>query len=257
LLFLDLVAEKTGHAFATTLAPLKVGTCSFAVILPASGAETPKHLVDVAGLVTPIGASTAAGASVEALAPYDYATTSSPTALASSTVSDAGTFSWSQVDVSNVSQGLLARVGGSSGAFFPTVSGVVAWVSEADSDKRVSSAAHLFAVSNHLATTLSAALGQPRMLTDGFVMGMVTDGRAPVAGATIARADGHPLTVIYPNATFTGLSETATSANGLFVLLPDPSLAFAAITAVKTGASFQPGVLLPSAGTCFFVALHP
>lgn len=257
LLFLDLEAEKEGHAFAKAIAPLKAGTCSFAVILPAPGSSTPRRLVDVAGAVIPIGASSAAGATVQALAPYDYATSASPKVLAASTAGDAGGFSWAGVDVTNVAQGLLARVEDASGVFFPTVSGVTAWASEADAGKRVASPARIFAVSERLVDVLSAGLGKPELKSGGFAMGMATDGVAPVAGATIARADGKALTVIYPNAALTSLDGKATSANGLFILLPDSSLKLAALIAVKDGANIGSGVVMEKAGVCFFAAVRP
>jgi hypothetical protein len=253
LLFLELVAVKTGHSFATTLAPLKFGVCSFAVVLPSVPAAALS--VDVSGLVTPIGASSAAGAVVQAIAPYDFATSAAPAALGSATVSQAGTFALAGVEVTNVSQGLLAKVSGD--ALFPTVSGITAWASEADADKKISGDAHLFAVSKVLAQTLAAGLNEPELLTAGFVMGLVTDGAAPVAGATLTRVDGKPLTVLYPNASFTSLSGTQTSANGLFFLLPDPALNLAPVLALKAGSSFAPGLLMLKPGVCFFVVLRP
>jgi hypothetical protein len=256
LLFLDLAAEKKGHAFSTALAPLKAGTCSFAVILPAPGSSAPRILLDVGGGVVAIGASAAGGVSVEALAPYDYATSISPIPLASATTTGAGAFSWTGVDVANVSQGLLARVEDASGAFFPTVSGVTAWASEADADKKLQGSARVFAVSNRIAQALAAALGEPEMLAAGFTMGMVTDGAAPVAGATVARTHGKALTVVYPSADFTSLSGSTTSANGLFVLLPDASLEFASITAAKEGRSFGSTTLLPKPGVCYFAVVR-
>jgi hypothetical protein len=255
LLFLDVVAEKSGHAFATTLAPLKSGTISFAVILPSSAA-TP-ITVDVRGVVSPVGTRTVAGATVEALAPYDLATAPVLTGLSRATVSATDTFTLSSVDVTNVSQGLFARVTDDAGVVFPTISGITAWASEADADKQVTSPAHLFAVSQGLAQSLATALNRPEVLTQGFVMGVVTDGSTPVAGATINRVDGQALTVLYPSADFSSLSGTQTSASGLFVLPPDASLHLAAVKASKTGWSFAPSVLLPRPGACFFAAIVP
>ncbi len=257
LLFLDLAAEKTGHSFAIALAPLRADTCSFAVILPAAGSSTARVLVDVAGGVIPIGASSAAGTSVQALAPYDYATSASPAALATATTGSSDTFSWTGVDVTNIAQGLLARVTDASGAFFPTVSGVASWANEVDADKKVTAPAHVFAVSRQLVTLLAGALGKPELQSGGFAMGMVTDGAAPVAGAKVARTDGKALTVLYPNATFTALDGTSTSANGVFILLPDPGLELAAIAATKGIDLFGPGLVMEKAGAVFFVALQP
>jgi hypothetical protein len=257
LLFLDLAAHKAGHAFAPTTAPLKSGLCSFAVVLPSAPATTTR--VDVAGVVTALGAGpgASAGATVELLAPFDVASSTDPAALAggSGTVGDGGLFSLSQVDVTDVSQGLLGRVSGAG--LVPTVSGVTAWVSEADADKKGTSRAHLFAVPRALAAALAAGLARPTLLDDGFIVGLVTDGAAGVGGATIARADGGPLVVLYPSPTFASLAGTSTSASGLFVIPSTAGLGQVAIVASQGGTRYGPALLLPVAGGCFFPVLQP
>lgn len=255
LLFLDLEAHKAGHAFAATLAPLKHGMCSVAVLRPSEA--SPATRIDVSGVVTVLGAAVGAGAQVELLAPYDVASSSSLVALANGTgtVADGGTFTVSQVDVTDISQGLLARVSGAG--LFPTVSGVTAWASEADADKKGTTQAQVFALSRALAEGLSAGLGRPSLLDEGFIVGLVTDGAAGVSGATIARADGQPLTVLYPSPTFSSFAAASTSPSGLFVIPTTTGLEQVAIVASKGAGTFGPATLLPRPGVCFVPVLHP
>ena len=134
---------------------------------------------------------------------------------------------------------------------------MTAWASEADADKVGTTKAHLFVVSSALAQGLASAVGSSSLLTDGLVMGLVTDGAAPVAGATIARTDGQSLAVLYPNSTFTRLDGTTTSASGVFLVAPGQKVALASVTAVKAGWTFAPSTLLQPPGACFFPVLHP
>jgi hypothetical protein len=249
-----LSAVKQGWTFATTMLLQPKGVAFFAAIV-AEPAHSP-ITIDVAGLVSTTGAFSVAGASLSVLSPYTHLTTPALTPLATTTVSQTSTFSLPNLAVTNVSSGLLARVEDTAGTIYPTVSGLTAWASEADADKKGTTNAHVFAVPKALAIGLANGLGNPSLLTNGFVMGLVTDGAAGVSGATVALVGGGPLTVLYPDATFTGFG-ASTSTSGLFIIPSAAGRRQLTLVATKGVVTFGPALALPKAGTCFFSALHP
>ena len=87
-------------------------------------------------------------------------------------------------------------------------------------------------------------------------MGLVTDGATGVSGATVARVDGKPLTVLYPSPTFTSFAGASTSPSGLFIIPSAAGLSQAAIVASQGATAYGPALLMPRPGVCFFSVLH-
>jgi len=139
-------------------------------------------LIDAAGVITPVGTAQVAGVSLRFYGAKDLVTGEAPTLLAESQVTTGGTWSASSIDVSQVADALIAVTDeGTDGGFVPTLSGLVNY-SGGQSKSNLSSG-RLFVVPRSLATTLASTMGKPTLLEQGFVMGVVTDGVTPVAGA--------------------------------------------------------------------------
>ena len=148
-----------------------------------------------------------------------------------------GVFSFACFDVATVSLGLIlladdAGFDGAAGSYFPTISGIAGYSN--NDDKVCEEGAKAMAINNQLQAGLDQIPGLDKT-TVGYIIGAVVDAnRAPLAGATVARGDGVALTaVLYPNANFSDLTGTETSATGIYII--PTQLTLAPLIGVKTG----------------------
>lgn len=212
--------------------------------------------INVSGTVQPIGTADVSGLFLAAVAPLD-ALTGTATPLATTTVRADGTFLFECLNVKDVAMGLVVlsddgTPDGVAGTFFPTLSGVGAWSSDAekvDLENRF-----VFGLPNAVVDALEGLTGITPD-TDGMVMGLVLDeSDAPLAGATVGRAGPGPaIAVDYPTPDLSSLvTPPATSASGMWVL-HEPLGGLTNITATLAGHTFPTYPAATPRGYCFFV----
>ena len=222
--------------------------------LVACGKTEATVAVALSGAVTPVGSASVEGTSLTLYGAKDLVTGESPAALGQATVAADGGWAVASVDVSNVSDAVVAVSGGTD-SLFPTLSGVVDY-SDGQSQADLSTA-RLFIVPRSVAEAVTSAMGDPELLERGFVMGLVTDGTRPLAGATVTAGSGLALDVYYPSPDFTAVSRAETSASGLFVVAADPALLFLDLEAHKTGHVFASTIAPLKHGLCSFAVVLP
>ncbi len=216
------------------------------------------HLyISIGGMVRPLGGTAVAGVRVQAVEPVSVLS-GTPSIVGSAVSGADGSWRINCINVQSVLLGLVAETDddpadGVGGTFFPTFTGIISWTVEGKVDKFDGLA---FTLTNEFRTGLATLTGVDPV-ANGLVMGVVVDGTslAPLTGATVGCAGTGcaPLTVVYPNADFTGLmSPAATSANGTWVLT-DVLATLTDMTATLAGYTFPtfPAAQVP--GTCYFL----
>jgi len=213
----------------------------------------------VSGMTIDMTTQQPVAAAVAAISPMDALTSDDPTKLAENETDATGVYKTDCFDVTEVALGVVMMTDdigwdGAGGTYFPTGSGAKGW--DTNAEKFCAEEAKSWLVPNTLVAGLDAATNVDSA-GYGFVMGFVIDGTTggQVEGAVIKKGDGSDLVeVIYPNATFTDFSGTATSATGIFIL---PHTNFAGgiteVNAEKTGMTFGAEKAAPKAGFCYFV----
>jgi hypothetical protein len=138
-----------------------------------------------------------------------------------------GTFSFECLDVTDVSRGLVLLVDDAnfdkgSGRYFPTATGIVPW--RIDSQKKDISDAMANAIPNTLVDQIDLLITDHDIRQTGFMMGMVWDSvdERPIPGATVTNSQG--LTVKYPSADWSELTDDGTSTTGIFLLMEESRL---------------------------------
>jgi hypothetical protein len=215
----------------------------------------------VSGMTIDMTTQQPAAAAAAAISPMDALTNPDPTKLAEVTTGADGLYKTDCFDVTTVALGAVMMTDdigwdGAAGTYFPTGSGAKGW--DNNSEKFCAEEVKTWLVPSALVAGLDAATSVDSA-GFGFVMGLVVDVSTgtpvPVDGAVIKKGDGTDLVeVIYPNATLTDFSGTATSATGMYIL---PHTIFATgiteIVAEKTGLTFGAEQAAPKAGFCYFV----
>ena len=200
-------------------------------------------------------------AAVAAISPTDALAAADPEKLAEAETGADGAFKTDCFDVTLVALGVVMMTDdigwdGGGGTYFPTGSGAKGW--DNNDEKFCPEDVKAWLVPNTLVAGLDMATSVDSA-GEGFVMGLVVDvssgSPTPVEGAVLKKGDGSDLVeVIYPNATLTDFSGTATSATGMFVL---PHTNFATgiteINAEKAGMTFGAEQAASKEGFCYFV----
>jgi hypothetical protein len=210
--------------------------------LPCPDDNPPDEIyIDVAGVVISLDQTTAVEGTVAVgIKPLDALTSPTPEPIANAVVGDGGAFAWECMNAGPVALGLVILHDDAPEAtdnFYPTGTGVAGWAVPAD---RVDiTDATVFGISNTLRTGIETMTSRD-IDTVGLAMGIVINGttHAPVDGATVSRAGGGTLNVIYPTADFSGLeTDGNTSANGVYIITDTLTLT-SDITAEATGLTF-------------------
>lgn len=196
---------------------------------------------------------------VAAISPMDALTNLDPDKLTDQTTGADGLFKTDCFDVTMVGLGAVmmsddAGWDGAEGTYFPSGSGAKGW--DGNNEKYCAEEVKVFGVPNTLVAGLEALTSV--VAADGFVMGFVVDATfTPIDGATVKNlGTTDTVEIIYPNATFSDFSGTATSANGIFIM---PKTSFPTgltdITAEKTGVTFGTAKAAPKANFCYFAII--
>ncbi len=168
-----------------------------------------------------------------------------------------GNFEFGCFDVADVEMGLIVLVDdadydGAGGDFFPTITGIAGWSEPAD--KVCVEGATAMVINNTLQAGLDQIPGMDKE-NNGYVIGSVLDAnRDPIEGATVERADGQALTVIYPAADFSSFDGQATSASGIYIVT---DLSLTTLIGVKDGFTWDPELYKAATvpGAAYFVPL--
>jgi hypothetical protein len=225
------------------------------------GAPPGEYHIDLSGTAVDITTQQGVRVGIALISPMDALTNPNPTHLDSLVSGTDGSFQSDCVDVTDVALGCVILVDdqifdGTAGTYFPTGTPVIGWNTNAD--KVCADDVKAFAIPNTLVAILDSSTSVDSA-SYGFVMGIVVDASYdPVAGAVIMQGDGNDLgEVIYPNATFTSFDGTTTSATGIFVLPhTNFTVGILAITAEKTGMTFDAIYAAPKAGFCYFALIQ-
>jgi len=226
-------------------------------------ADAPENEVHiwVSGKVVDMTTQEGVKVALTPISPMDALTGEDPTHLDDQVSGDDGLFKTNCFDVTTVTLGCVMltddeNFDGTGGTYFPSGTGVKAWGPD-KKERYCVEEAKVFAVPNTLVAALDGYTSVDS--AEGFVMGFVVDATfTPVADAVVKKEDGTDLNeVIYPNATFTDFSGTATSATGIFVL-PDTSFpaGLDSITAEKTGMTFGVEQAATKDGFCYFTFIQ-
>lgn len=215
--------------------------------------------ITVTGASVDLATQQGAQADLAALAPLTALSGDIATHEAEASSDATGAFMFDCFDVSGVSLGLILLADdpgfdGAAGSYYPTVSGIAGYTD--NNDKVCEEGATAMMINNQLLGGLQAALADLDVDNVGMIIGNVLDAeRNPIAGATVARSDGNALTVIYPNADFTDLSGTSTSATGIYMVIDQLSLT--ALIGVADGYSWDPTTFKAAtiAGAIYYVPL--
>lgn len=200
-----------------------------------------------------------ANAAVAALAPLTALSGDIATHVAETSADANGVFSFACFDVSTVSLGLVlladdAGFDGAAGSYFPTISGIAGYSD--NTDKVCEEGAKAMAINNTLQAGLDQIPGLDKTAV-GYIIGAVVDAsRAPLAGATVTKDDGTALdAVLYPNADFSDLTGTETSATGLYIIPTE--LTLTALIGNKAGYTWDMGTFKAATvpGAAYFVPL--
>ncbi|MBW2260990.1 MAG: hypothetical protein JRG91_03375 [Deltaproteobacteria bacterium] len=200
------------------------------------------------------------GLMVAAISPLDALLPGEPTPIDTTISGTGGVFMFECLDVGTVTLGLVLLIDddpdGTDDDYFPTGTGVAAFVEADGSDKVDIGTAAPFAVANTLIGGLEALITDLDTTADGLAMGLVVDSAAgtPIDGAAVLTAAGDPAPVSYPVADFSALeTDDDTSANGVFVF--NSSVVLSSFTAEATGYTFGEHQAATKAGFCYFMML--
>jgi hypothetical protein len=206
----------------TTDCPCTAGTCTDGTCVEEDDCCPGETLfITVDGMSVDLTTQTPVQADVAALAPLAALTGDIAAHEAEASAGEDGVFHFDCFDVANISLGLVLLADdpgfdGADGDFFPTVSGIASF--STDDDKICMTGATAMVITNAVQAGLDQIPGLDKNLV-GYIIGSVVDAaRSPLEGATVERADGEAMTVLYPNATFTAFDGAATSSNGVYLV---------------------------------------
>ncbi|RME29726.1 MAG: hypothetical protein D6806_00985 [Deltaproteobacteria bacterium] len=245
--------------------PCETGTCNMDTGMCETGgdccpdAPSGEVQIDVDGNVIDFTNQQGVAAWVGAVKPLD-ALSGNPTPIANGTADSSGAFHLDCMNVADSAFGLVVVSDDNppdqtGGTYYPTGTGVIGWSNPA-AEAHCVDGAKVFAVPNTLVAGLEQGL-QINPDQDGFVVGLVVDTNGtPVEGAVVKKATGDALdNVVYPAADFSTFDGTLTSASGVFIL-KGPISSITAITAEKSGMTFDSTQVATSGGFCLVAIIQ-